>query len=335
VVTINSPTAITYTTTSILINISATDPSGVDTIWFFNGTGNKTYTGPITRTYLNGVYTLHAWANDTLGNEGYANVTFTVNWTAPTPPRGGGGESGPSCLVTAWIEADESLDLYPGESETLAVDVVNGENSCPMSNLRLSVEGDIPSSWYSIMPSSINMGQDETRTFSVEIEVPENAEARTYESAFKASNSKILEHPFDLNVKAREVEKPEIPPPPPEKPPEKPPVIPEVVKENWGLILIAGILTIVILIALGIIVPTPKKEKPKVQPPKGPVPETIPALPAVPKTVEEQRKKGHILGRYIDTCVKRGQTEKVIKDALTSNGWDKEVVESAFQGRAK
>ncbi|MCX6773720.1 MAG: Ig-like domain-containing protein, partial [Candidatus Micrarchaeota archaeon] len=80
--TIVSPAAQTYNTSEILVNLSA-GGIGLDAIWFFNGTDNETYSGPVTRTFDEGSNILYAWVNDTFGRVTAKNVTFTVDTTGP------------------------------------------------------------------------------------------------------------------------------------------------------------------------------------------------------------------------------------------------------------
>ncbi|MFC1685886.1 hypothetical protein ACFLZZ_02575 [Nanoarchaeota archaeon] len=79
-----SPLNQTYNTSTILVNLSATDSLGsVSTIWFFNGTGNETYTVPVNRTFAEGSNTIYAYVNDTAGNFNSTSVTFYVGDTTP------------------------------------------------------------------------------------------------------------------------------------------------------------------------------------------------------------------------------------------------------------
>jgi hypothetical protein len=82
-----SPEEMIYNGSTILINITAEDPSGIDSIWYgWNGT-NATYSEPVNTTFNKGANTLHVWTNDTAGNVNYTNVTFIVN--SCTPPISG------------------------------------------------------------------------------------------------------------------------------------------------------------------------------------------------------------------------------------------------------
>ena len=81
-ITIISPENKTYTDSLIFIDISANDSeSNIDSIWYDYGSGNITYTSPVTISLADGNYTLTAYANNTLGNVNSTNVTFTVDTT--------------------------------------------------------------------------------------------------------------------------------------------------------------------------------------------------------------------------------------------------------------
>lgn len=82
-ITINSPLNSTYNSSSILINISATDPH-LNTTWFSNGTHNITYTSVTSLPFSDGAHTIVAYANDTVSNQNNTAVTFNVDTTAPS-----------------------------------------------------------------------------------------------------------------------------------------------------------------------------------------------------------------------------------------------------------
>jgi len=83
-ITIISPENITYKSSLILVNISASDSdprSEVDSIWYDYGSGNITYTSPVTINLADGNYIFTAYANDTSGNTNSTNVIFIVDTT--------------------------------------------------------------------------------------------------------------------------------------------------------------------------------------------------------------------------------------------------------------
>lgn len=87
--TIYSPTATTYINyTTLKINFTATDAGGVDTKWYYNGTGLRVYTIPHTISITNGTHNFRFYANDTYGNVANTNITFIndINGTTPISP---------------------------------------------------------------------------------------------------------------------------------------------------------------------------------------------------------------------------------------------------------
>jgi len=81
-ITIDSPENISYSTTSIALNVSADET--IDTWWYnLNGT-NVTFTPNTTITASEGSNTITVYGNDTLGNEGSDSVSFTVITVSPS-----------------------------------------------------------------------------------------------------------------------------------------------------------------------------------------------------------------------------------------------------------
>jgi hypothetical protein len=80
--TIISPTNKNYTTSSVLVNISAQD-ANLQSIWFYSGGANITYTPPVYYNFSQGTNTLMAYANDSLGNLNSSSVTFYVDSLVP------------------------------------------------------------------------------------------------------------------------------------------------------------------------------------------------------------------------------------------------------------
>ena len=82
--TINSPLPTIYNNTSGLLNISASDENGLDSIWFNWDGLNHTYSGsPEQIVFTEGMHTLYAWANDSIGNLAMTSVSFVIDITAP------------------------------------------------------------------------------------------------------------------------------------------------------------------------------------------------------------------------------------------------------------
>ena len=78
-INVYSPQNITYNTTQILINFSASDNFNIDSLWFSNGTSNITYTNPNLITLNQGNHIFTFYANDTSGNLNSTKVSFTIN----------------------------------------------------------------------------------------------------------------------------------------------------------------------------------------------------------------------------------------------------------------
>ena len=78
IVEITSPTNTIYPDAKQLLNITATDDSGINTIWYNWEGSNKTYTVPQNITFSEGLNTIYAWANDSVGNVGLTSITFTI-----------------------------------------------------------------------------------------------------------------------------------------------------------------------------------------------------------------------------------------------------------------
>jgi hypothetical protein len=81
-VSIISPENISYNNETQLINISA-DEINLDSIWFFNETGNETYNESVLRTFTEGSHTIYAYANDSAGNVNQTSVTFFIDSIFP------------------------------------------------------------------------------------------------------------------------------------------------------------------------------------------------------------------------------------------------------------
>jgi len=81
---INSPINTYYNTNNITINITGGDD--VNTTWFWNGTANfnETYTGVTTRNFSEGINTIYAYNNNTIGQINWTSTTFTVDTTNPS-----------------------------------------------------------------------------------------------------------------------------------------------------------------------------------------------------------------------------------------------------------
>ncbi len=81
-----SPLNSTYFTNTIIVNISTSDNVGIDSIWFFNGTDNVTYTNEINHAFANGSHELIAYTNDTSGNVNSTRVVFSIDTFSNSDP---------------------------------------------------------------------------------------------------------------------------------------------------------------------------------------------------------------------------------------------------------
>ena len=78
-----SPLSQNYTNATVLVNISVSDVN-LGTIWFFNGSDNVSYASEVFYTFSQGTTKFYAYANDTLGNSNFTNLTFFVDSLAPS-----------------------------------------------------------------------------------------------------------------------------------------------------------------------------------------------------------------------------------------------------------
>ncbi|MHA2225728.1 MAG: ABC transporter substrate-binding protein [Candidatus Hodarchaeales archaeon] len=80
IITIVSPSNTTYTTSTISLDFTG---DAVYHWYFIEGidTNNHTWTPETQRSLTDGTYVLHAYVNDSTGNEAHANVTFTIDTT--------------------------------------------------------------------------------------------------------------------------------------------------------------------------------------------------------------------------------------------------------------
>ncbi len=101
-INIESPTATTYETQSILISILSTAPSVFYTL--DNGVTNETYTASVTKSLAEGTYILNAFASDNNVTENTQSVAFTVDLPAAAPECGDSSCNG-----------DETCDTCPGD----------------------------------------------------------------------------------------------------------------------------------------------------------------------------------------------------------------------------
>ncbi len=75
-----NPQNMNYSNSTILVNISGNG----ENIWFFNGTGNSTYTSATYVVFTQGGNQLIAYANDSAGNINLSSVSFNVDSVGPS-----------------------------------------------------------------------------------------------------------------------------------------------------------------------------------------------------------------------------------------------------------
>jgi hypothetical protein len=82
-VTVDSPTATTYSTDTITVDFSG---DAIHYWYYITGIDgvNQTWTSTTLRSLADGSYTLHAYGNDTIGNEAHISVSFTIDTTPPS-----------------------------------------------------------------------------------------------------------------------------------------------------------------------------------------------------------------------------------------------------------
>jgi len=78
-ITVYEPKATKYTTNLIKVNFSATDPSGISSKWYSNGTMNFSYNNPVTLNLSNGDHTFRFYALNSQGVTNSSIVQFIVN----------------------------------------------------------------------------------------------------------------------------------------------------------------------------------------------------------------------------------------------------------------
>ena len=78
-----SPTNMSYNYTNIDLNVFADE--NISSWWYsLNGAANVTFSPNTTISGIEGINTLFIYANDTVDNLNYTNITFTVDLTKPT-----------------------------------------------------------------------------------------------------------------------------------------------------------------------------------------------------------------------------------------------------------
>ncbi|MFX1283968.1 MAG: NosD domain-containing protein, partial [Promethearchaeota archaeon] len=113
-ISIDSPTTTIYVTGSIMITLSGDDD--VINYWYYIvgvDSVNQTWASAITRSLPNGSYTLHAYGNDSAGNEGHVSVTFIVE-IPPTTPTSTAPTTTPPTTTTDGAKPADDLGTLIG-----------------------------------------------------------------------------------------------------------------------------------------------------------------------------------------------------------------------------
>jgi hypothetical protein len=128
------------------------------------------------------------------------SATTTPQATASEPVTGGDSVTDPGNYTRLYIEDRyRDLRLKPGESDTVSVTVENGESEAIDLSPRLATspvrsQPPVSSGWVSIDADDTTLGADESRTFEVTVDVPENAEIGDY-SGMVAFTDETVRYP--------------------------------------------------------------------------------------------------------------------------------------------
>jgi hypothetical protein len=192
-VTINSPTATTYTSNTVNVEIVLNE-EGYCEFSTNLGTQNLTTSSADSLTFTaqlaslsNTNYILNAYCNDTAGNMNYTNnVSFTVNvQSGGGNPGGGGGSSGGgggSSKPVILPEKEEEIQIDTGEISIMNLPnkievslnqesriVIKIKNNCneDLHNVKLMITG-LPLNSYSISPDNYNIvNREEEKEFMI------------------------------------------------------------------------------------------------------------------------------------------------------------------------
>ncbi|MFC1705081.1 PKD domain-containing protein [Nanoarchaeota archaeon] len=186
-ITIISPQTTSYNTTSVLVNISATDLSGIDKVWYTinNGQGIE-YIAPVNLVLSdNLVYTLTVYANDTEGNLGSESVVFTINTTTP--------EIEPESDKPKYRAKIEKIRMNNGGFINVGDDLktrisLSNTGEEDIEDARISVVIPDLGIWKKI--SHINLDEGDKTTKEVVLDMPDDVEPGEYMARIVVSNGK-------------------------------------------------------------------------------------------------------------------------------------------------
>ncbi|MBS3147126.1 hypothetical protein J4471_05535 [Candidatus Woesearchaeota archaeon] len=139
-VVINSPTNSTYNYTQILLNIS--NLSSFDSIWWFNGSTNLTYSDPIIYNFTVNTNSIIAFVNNSFGLTNKTEVSFSIN------------------LTTYDLDAPNIILLSPitnyVDTDGFIIFNFNASDSSPISNCSLLINNIISETLNNIQSNQIS-----------------------------------------------------------------------------------------------------------------------------------------------------------------------------------
>jgi hypothetical protein len=174
-VIIISPTATTYTSSSVAVRIDMNEPGyceyslngGATNVTLTPNASSSSFTGTAAGL-SNQAYTLNAYCNDSFGNKNYGeSVTFTVD-VPTTPPSGGetpsGGAVTPPCQITVSpTYFDTKLAILTGEPQTITV-TNTGANAVNITPVQVNLNSQVK---FSFEPPNFLLGPRATQKLKV------------------------------------------------------------------------------------------------------------------------------------------------------------------------
>jgi surface protein len=209
-VTISSPTATTYASPSVSVDIRLNEEgyceyslnSGTSNTSLTAETGNLRFISTLTGL-ANGNYVLWAYCNDTAGNRNDTqNVSFTVNVATPvieTPSGGGGGGAGVVQNIEDLVVLPNSIEanVLKNVEETRTFKITNkGDKAATLS---FSVSGGDLNNVLSVISEPVVLDAGETKDIAVKINAVEKG-LLTGKIVVKSGTS-IYEIPVVINVR--------------------------------------------------------------------------------------------------------------------------------------
>lgn len=115
-----------------------------------------------------------------------------------------------SCKSQINVEAPGSIEVYQGETTSYDVKVYNV--SCGVSNVNMAPYG-LEENWYDISPTRVaTIAPGQEKTFRVYLDVPLNAEIKTYSTPYKFSTNEGQFIVGETEIEVVEPEKPKAEP---------------------------------------------------------------------------------------------------------------------------